>query len=249
MKTLVFTPFSGSKARLRLVPQSQTLELRPTGNVLPADLPPGFLSRPDVGLLSRRAETWFTEPLKDHPKWTAAYRLVPQSGSPIIAEMRLYPTGRTPPEDSRYETMPASVPKGGITRRLVREVPVGQHLVLADEILADLRRAPGWASELPPRRGFRRPAKVRGRQRAADTRDQRLAEVAAIYDDAVTSGKRPIPIVAQAFEVSASRASMLVTEARKEGMLSETRRGVAGGLMTQKARDVRAPSTKEGTQR
>jgi hypothetical protein len=59
--------------------------------------------------------------------------------------------------------------------------------------------------------------------------DQRLAELAAVYDEAWTAGQNPTAAVAKHFHKSHSMAAKLVSMARQRGRLPQTTPGKAGG--------------------
>lgn len=90
-------------------------------------------------------QAWVEVPLDS--EWTAAYRLADQRGTPVIAELRVFPR---PPDDPSAFPGPemarppgcwevdvlasgAVVPKGGVSARLLRKVRVGEHYAFAAE--------------------------------------------------------------------------------------------------------------------
>jgi hypothetical protein len=83
---------------------------------------------------------WLDVPLSDD--WNAAYRLIGQSGRPVVAELRVYPAGGALRGHRLWEGdipgVPAEAPKGGITARLLRRLKAGAAARTRDLIIAKL---------------------------------------------------------------------------------------------------------------
>ena len=71
--------------------------------------------------------------------WIAAYRLAPQEGRLVLAELRIFPRSTDEPKAGEWEAEAdgylAEVPPGGLTARMVKTVKPGEFSELAREIL------------------------------------------------------------------------------------------------------------------
>ena len=154
--------------------------------------------------------------------WTVGERLAVQGGRRMVVELRIVPTFRT-------------VPAGGITARLLRQVKVGH-------FAEDLRRTVakhfgagaadrlfeqvGWSSGKRPRR--------RPRRRRVD--DRYYAELARDYVRFWQQGDRkPTATLARLRGVRPELMRSHIHLARVNGFLSEVKRGTAGGALTPRA--------------
>lgn len=206
---------------------------------------------------------WYEAPIGDTSQWTAAYRLVPQRGRVIIAEIRLFPRERRhmiePGEwSAEYLGPGAHVPRGGITARLVRKVRLG---LMAKPGTSDseITRLVTWWREqlneevrdvgaegilphqtvnLPPP-----PGTPRRRGRPAWP-DRRYAQVAKAYAEELVKAqneKRP-PHPAQAIMKrlkleSPAKARDAIKRARERGFLTAAPGyGRVGGFLTPRAK-------------
>lgn len=199
----------------------------------------------------KHLETWYVYPLTD--QWTAAFRLVPQDGRPVIGELRIYPTeqGAKPGEwsGSTGQTSP-EVPRGGLTARAIRQVRTDEalrevHSHMDAWITRHGIKAVLAAGALFDRFGFTEQGiedidQARGRPRKYQDADYAL--IAKLYVEASMEEPRKvlqalIPKLAEhklGNDIHAARS--LVQGARRHGMLTSTRRGVAGGQITARAR-------------
>lgn len=173
--------------------------------------------------------------------WVAAYKLEAQAGHALPVELRIF-RGRISEAHRRPGTSPPTDASGntGITSRLLREIPVADHMKMAREALSEgAERRLGvealWGF-LPSREG---PPGTRGRAR---TDDVFLARLAARYV-ALVNGGSTRPNVDMAETSTAEGAPYdrryfrdQIHEARRRGLLSAGSDGKAGGVLTPKAR-------------
>jgi hypothetical protein len=156
--------------------------------------------------------------------WTVREDLAPEDGRRIVTSLTIRPTKA------------GAVPTGGVTARLLRLVKVGQFASGLRQTLAKFYGADaatrifdgiGWASR--PRRR-KRPARLR-----AD--DRYYAELARDYVELGQTGERkPTAALAAARGVPDDVMRSHIHLARKNGFLTETGRGKAGGELTARAR-------------
>jgi len=160
--------------------------------------------------------------------WTVVETFAVEDGRRIVASVTIRPT------------VAGAVPTGGVTARLLRRVKVGQFAAgllqtfttyYGADQAARIFDGIGWASR--PRRR-KRPARLR-----AD--DRYYATLARDYVTVFRSGiKTPTAALAAARGVTAALMRSHIHLARKNGFLSETGRGKAGGRLTAKARGALA---------
>lgn len=176
-------------------------------------------------------QVWFEQ--RVDPDWIAAYRLVPQDGQPIVAEIRLYPY--SPKRGLPLGEWTGDAPSGGIPAEVLRKVRVRTPLQgLSRSERRALTELWGNAAE---RVGFTEPV---DRPDVAKTR----ASFAAAYAVATQRSSRPVQDVANALGHSATYVRDVLHDARQTGYLSSTgRRGQAGGALT--ARGLAALSQRE----
>lgn len=189
--------------------------------------------------------------------WRADFRLCVQGDRLVVAEVRLYPritedgkqadfgissgwndgdTAGAPWSAGEAAGIEAKAPEGGVTARLLRQVPVHIH-----ETLATFADAVGRGPRIPDAylaAGPLTAAKLNGEKKPRQGRppvpDARLLKVATIYADAVASGK-PVQAVAAELKMSGSKARDLVHRARQRGFLTQATPGRASGQLTPKA--------------
>lgn len=170
---------------------------------------------------------WVETPLGE--LWVAMFKLALVNGQVVVAELRILPTG--------------PLPEGGLpARSVLRRVRLSAvdpfrsqaRVTLARETGDELSRssaldnpaAPGWAaSETRKRRG------PKGRDERA------LAWIAACYVEAHEAGGNPVEAVAAKLQVTRSRAKDIVRQTRPN-LLTPTRPGKAGGVLTPRAREL-----------
>jgi hypothetical protein len=167
--------------------------------------------------------------------WTVREDFTLEDGRRIVETLTIRPTG--------------AVPAGGITARLLRLVKVGQvgaglrmahAMAFGAEAAARLFEGMGWVSR-PRRRGRRQ------RLRADDTF---YAELARDYVEWWQNGdeKKPTAKLAERRGVPSKLMRSHINLARRNGFLTETSRGKAGGQLTEKARRTlaqKAPGRKK----
>jgi hypothetical protein len=156
----------------------------------------------------RSKEVWL-DPVDVGGGWKVAYRLENQKGQPVIAELRVY-------RDTRLSA-------GGLEARRLRSVHVEAASLMTSSELKEWRGHHGLL--------------IRPWYFTYDDDDEpelRYAMACVIYLDAI--GKtNPIEAVAMWMGRSRARAAEVIKEARAEGLITDTRRGVAGGELTDKA--------------
>lgn len=99
----------------------------------------------------RVREAWVEAPLG---AWVVAYRLVNQSGEPVVAELRVFPCepgkGRPPGRwSAEVLGVDASAPPGGIPADLLRHVRVTLFRSVAADFLRWLEQQPDQAAAKP----------------------------------------------------------------------------------------------------
>lgn len=133
----------------------------------------------------------------------------------------------------------ARVPDGGVTKRLLRTVPVGGAF---DDVVGDFRQ---WiqqtfgpdalqrieAAPVPLRKRRKKPERLR-----AD--DLFYALLARDYADACIHSRRPTQTLAQARNVPPEKMRSWINLARRNGFLTDTQRGKSGGELTPRAKRV-----------
>lgn len=204
-----------------------------------------------------RDALWWTEPIDD--RWTAAYRYVLQDGALVVAEVRVFPDD-TPvlrlraraqmlglPFEGFWsgdvlgsEEAAASVPRGGLTARKLRQLHLRGANAMTDRYAVTIRKSYGDDGELfeadllaaldeigeEPRRPGR-----------AGRPDSFYAQVASTYVRAQEAGSsRPTKDAAEALGLKQSYVRDVLHDARERGLLTKTLPGRAGGRLTAKAR-------------
>jgi len=195
-------------------------------------------------------EAWFEVALTDD--WTAAYRVVPQDGAPVIAEVRVFPREsgwRMAGEWSGvYLGLHATVPRGGITARLLRQVRFSN---AAGSKLAQGRAAWRRYLKLSPaakqafaRAGFRQ---MKRRRVVAPTKNPRawsddlVLHAAALYVERLSVGsRRPNVDVAATLKLKPTQVRDLLHTARKRDWLTAGTQGIGRGALTERARSLLA---------
>jgi hypothetical protein len=169
--------------------------------------------------------------------WTVREEFAVQDGRRIVTSLTIRPT------------VAGTVPAGGVTARLLRVVKVGQFAAGLRQMLAKFYGVDaadrifdgiGWASR--PRRR-KRPARLR-----AD--DRFYAELARDYVTWCQVGERkPTAALAAARGVPPEVMRSHIHLARKNGFLTDTGRGKAGGALTEKAHRALARKTPPAAER
>ncbi len=204
-------------------------------------IPPGM-----EPVFVRVQTAWTSRALDD--EWTVAYRLVPQDGRPIVAEVRIFPTEPAVPGWPRGEWsaqlkgVEAKAPPGGLTARKLRTVGLKADVLAAEKVLNwigseeyrdkyihDVGRDPGPGPFAPggyvEQLGFTRPRRTRhagSRERSKPGRKPTpptvLALIARDYVKALSTG-RPIAHIAQQRGWLRSQVRSYVNRARVRGFL------------------------------
>jgi hypothetical protein len=206
---------------------------------------------------SRKRQLWLEVHPEDPCAWAVAYRLVPHEGETVAAEMRVYPSSRSlahviDGEPGAWSNESCDVPRGGIGRRQVRDIPVGEHLQLVTRLLAqsDLPDVPPeWRRLL---QNLRSQVALEGFDDlgpGAPGTDLGWVLLAKEYAELVQSGR------SDAVEVMASRRDIPVATMRdyiyrlrpkSMGYLTAPPRpGRAGGMLTDKALRILAAARNE----
>jgi hypothetical protein len=175
--------------------------------------------------------------------WMAATWLELQDGRRVVAQLTICPApgsakaGTTRDGRHKGERPPdAPVPAGGITARLLRTVKLGAS---AEPVIADYRR---WIKKsfgadalqrLDAHTG--RPARRRRKKRPRTRRavDGFYAELAHQYVQLLEHGERaPTTTLARIRGERIEKVRSHIHLARKNGFLTETKPGKAGGVLT-----------------
>ncbi|HEY3067858.1 MAG TPA: hypothetical protein VGL09_18870 [Methylomirabilota bacterium] len=189
-------------------------------------------------------DLWLEVPIRDG-EWVAAYRVLSQNGTPVIGEVRLFPNERNRQNSGVWSGVllgpKATVPAGGVTHRLLRELRVGHHLSEMGGILANIRRQ-GFEDDVLAGHGLAQaaPPAASGRRRGRKPFPDRFyAEVARDYVDAIERGsKRPTVEAARRLPLARrQRVRDILHEARQRELLTDPPRGRRqGGDLTPRAR-------------
>lgn len=162
------------------------------------------------------------------PGWAVRIELGTQDGSPIVSALRIAPT--------------ATTPEGGLSTRDLRKVLLGELLRRGAGSLGMIQRefAPeGWLE----RQGFESLTPASGRPGRRGNPIEHYLQVADVYARAVNAGINPTAAVMEAipgFEQS-TVVQWIYDARRKHGLLEPPpRRGVAGGGLTDKAKQLLA---------
>ncbi len=189
------------------------------------------------GVLVSTDEAWVESTFADG--WIAAYRMLVQDGVPVIAEMRVFPdepardpTGRWSAE---YLGMRATVPKGGITARLVRRIRPGEHYQAACSRVHGVgkgkRAGRRWESY---QSNLRNNLSGRGRKRKPDTF---FLKYAADYANAFKEDPtNPVEAVSLKRGLSREKVRAMIWQCRQRKLLDPVIQGRPGGDLTPYAR-------------
>src|SRR5215475_11585079 len=194
----------------------------------------------------RGGSVWYETQIDD--TWMAAYRLAPQAGHVVVAELRVFPLE---PERPRWSSLgagrwsaevlgdTASVPRDGLSARVLRKVRVGEHSTKADEALEwwrTLGMLEGFSGLGDTRRRTTPTGPTRGRPGHPPLFYARLART---YAAAVARhSPRPTEVVAARHRLTVARARDLIHKARVRGFLTTTIKGRLAGALTPKAKAV-----------
>jgi hypothetical protein len=136
---------------------------------------------------------------------------------------------------SRRTKPPGADDAEPLTATFLRSLPVASLIAEAIHDSADVRRwvasgaAPGATTQAEREAGRQAATLERQPGRRTQWTPERLAEVAAVYREALAVKGRPTQAVAERFSLSASMAAKLVRRCREQGLLGPTQQGKAGG--------------------
>jgi hypothetical protein len=173
-------------------------------------------------------------------EWTVAYFLTVESGSLVVAEVRVYPT--EPPESGpgRWSMESSRVPEGGLTGRRLRQVGVTEHRHHMSEIVQAIRAAMGdeaFKAFMGERgTGVEQLSALTAASELSTDRTTRLAQIAGLYVTAANAGeKSPVAVVAGRLGLDRASVRDQLHDARSVGLLEGSSAGVARGRLTKKA--------------
>ena len=183
--------------------------------------------------------------------WITAIRLVPQDGTPVVAEVRVFPNEGSKRKLGQWSAeqvneLELSVPLGGLTARKLREMKLGDVSKVLSELFGGLKRS--YGSEMAPLAtrivwtDFAGELAKPDRARKPRS-DHWYASIVKLQLDAIAAGnKRPNPDVADHLSaewgvpVTASQVRDWMNEARKRGLAVGPGQGHTGGRLTVKGR-------------
>ena len=186
--------------------------------------------------------------------WMVSYRVVPQDGQLVVAEIRIEPGAYT--EDELEGRTKPPVPPGGLVAREVRgAIRTGEALDAARDKLrrlydhAERPAPPNAAFEFTLPEGFaftREVVDAPPRVGRSGRPDSFYAQYAAAYVDAIANGsKSPVKDVAVQLNEQPEYVRDVLHNARRRGLLTRPPKGRSGGQLTDKARAVLACSGSE----
>ena len=190
-------------------------------------------------------ECWLEDALEEG--WVVAYRIVPQSGQPVIAEARVYP-GKpdSSPRPGEWSGEPDAVPEWGLTARRLKKLRPDTSTRSIPDIFGNLKTQ--WGEDafygersVVARHGLSptapEPRRRVGRPPAHDL--SFYAKLARDYARLVNGGsRRPIPELAKAWESPEATVRNWKRMALKKGLMTESPPGVPGGQLTRLAIEV-----------
>lgn len=179
-------------------------------------------------------EAWVEAPLG---AWVVAYRLVDQSGVPVVAELRIFPCesgkGRPPGRWSAdFRGAEASAPPGGIPADLLRQVRVTTVRSAAADFLRWLtRQSDRPAARTGEKEEAKSPAPTSSKRRGKP--DEFYADLAKEYVGLLNAGSsRPVAEISEQRSIPKSKVRDMVRQARWRDLLTETMRGKTLGQLT-----------------
>ena len=161
-----------------------------------------------------------------------AYRLLQHGGYPVIAELRLFPSETPKRGAGKWSCLTASVPTGGITARLLRNVPLGSDIATGLKAAKRYVRLVPEARSLFQRAGFRR--LKRAPRKGQGWPDEVLLDAARFYVE--RGGRRPVADLAEAWKIKHSQARDMLQAATDKGFLTDGTPGKTSRALTDKAK-------------
>ena len=200
-------------------------------------------------------EWWFEGRIDEH--WTVAYRMSAQHGSPVICEVRVFPSEpddpyRQPGEWSgTFLGHAAHVPAGGITARLLKRLRPGDtHSSDIAEGRAAWERfiglGPGIAQHFE-RAGLNVKRLKKPRARKGKWSDAELLDAAVFYVQ--QGGRYPVVALAHARMLTRAQARDLLQAASRKSLLTAGRPGVKSRQLTELARQMLTTTKKTTTKK
>jgi hypothetical protein len=178
-------------------------------------------------------ELWVDERLGD---WVAQYRIVPQDGVPVVAEIRVLPWSPTTAPGGAFWV--GYCPPGGLPALVLRQVTAKAPLDRRDW-QRTVRRYPflkAW-DRIDPTRAAPR-----------TVTPAFLAGIAAAYLQCCTEAPQsPMRALATRLNYSLRYAKHLVDQARDRGYLTSLGRGRAGGTLSAEAKALLEGPAQKGT--
>jgi hypothetical protein len=198
---------------------------------------------PDVAQTPVRCEFVDVEVDWDTRDATGVFEFGPELEWKLEARLRMFEHGMSlvglcvEPTDA--------TPPGGLTTRALRQLPLAKlervTRTAAQQFLTALEGGgPGFQASPKLKRALRKRAKefdARPRPGRRGRDDREYAAIAAMYVDALAKGQGS-EALAERLQFSVSRVRNLVYEARRRGLLTETKKGKAGGGLTKHARGL-----------
>jgi hypothetical protein len=185
-------------------------------------------------------ETWLEVGLDG---WVAAYRLIPQEGRPVVAEVRVFPDENAPRPQGRWSAErlgdQAPVPVGGVPARVLRQLRVREHLALYDDIVQRHQDQQSFRVSLLDH-GFTQVVKEAGRRGRSDLF---YAEIASAYVS-LAAARAPIQRLRDRLEeeeglyFAEATVRDFVNQARRRGLLTPSPPGRPGGELTTQAQEL-----------
>jgi hypothetical protein len=198
----------------------------------------------------------------DLDTWTVGLLFQSRSGRPVLTELRVYPTESHRRPGQRTQNV-EGVPEGGLTPRVIKDLPVGRLRNQALQALTDPHH-PAWENNWPNRwenwydvahyAGIDAGAEpdIPKRQGRPTLSKEQLALVASYYVEALAKGAKTTNHVSARLRQDGEHLSVgavvgRIHKARVRGFLTEaTKTGQKGGMLTAKAQEFLQTIATEG---
>jgi hypothetical protein len=198
-------------------------------------------------------ETWLEDEITD--QWMVAYRLVPQRGRPVVAEIRIYPgapdTYANPGEwSAEWEGSKVGVPTGGLPAKVVtRQLKFHSYLSHFSEIIRAMEQKWGRDILYDDEGLFGRhdltPVASESESRAGRPPEYDslfLARMARDLNRAISDGHIKDPVLQLSkmpgYIDNVVKMHRLVQRSRNKGMLGSAPPGLSGGRLTNRAKSL-----------
>jgi len=212
-----------------------------------------------------REGAWIRDTLRDAhgARWTADAWVVQRSGRLVVGEVRVFPAEGAPvTPGTPWGGRASHVPRRGLERRLLRDVPVGRYAPLAEAWVSQMAQQPDFAADAVPRvdlsilnivlPGASTIAPRPRARRNVGRDDLFYARLAQEYVDRVAAGSAsPVKDIARGRDDKPAHIRDLLHESRERGLLSEARPGKREGHLLARGRALLATTrtTKKGKPR